>query len=484
LAFTFYWHDYETWGEVPSVDKPSQFAGVRTDENFNVIGKPLCIYCQPPNDYLPKPEACLITGLTPQEALKQGMPENEFIARIHAELSEPGTCGVGYNSIRFDDEVTRYTLFRNFYDPYEREWRNGNSRWDIIDTVRLCYAIRPEGIEWPRNEDGSPSFRLELLTAANGLSHESAHDALSDVHATIALAKLIKTKHENLFDYALRLRSKKEVALLIDLHSYKPLLHVSSRYPASQGCAALVMPLAMHPFNNNGVIVYDLSAGPELLTELSAEEIAQRVFTRREDLDEGQERVPLKVVHLNRSPILATPKLVDTKVSERLHLDKGLCDRNWQAMQELDLAGAIAKKVQKVFEHNPFPESSDPEQALYQGFLNDRDKATMADVRAANAKTLAKTTFSFYDKRLPELLFRYRARNFPDSLSKKEQAQWHEYRAQRLTQSDDERILTFATFKQRIDALVEQHAAEPERITLLQRLQEYGTELQQSLGVS
>jgi len=341
---------------------------------------------------------------------------------------------------------------------------------------RLCYALRPEGIEWPLNEDGSPSFRLELLTAANNLSHESAHDALSDVYATIALAKLIKDKKASLFDYALRLRAKKEVAQIIDLHSHKPLLHISSRYPATQGCAALVMPIAMHPINSNGVIVYDLSAGPELLTDLSVGEITQRVFTKRDDLDEGQERVPLKVIHLNRSPMVATPKLADAKVCERLQLDKSLCDLNWQSLQKLDLA-AISKKVQAVFEHNPFGDSSDPEQALYQGFLNDRDKATLAEVRAASEKTLSSTTYSFYDKRLPELLFRYRARNFPNSLSKKEQAQWQEHRVQRLTQALDERILTLDQFNQRIEKLLKEHEGDDNKTKVLRELQNYGNSL-------
>src|SRR5690606_19750373 len=164
---TFYWHDYETWGTNPARDRPSQFAGIRTDLDLNIIGEPLVQYCQPPQDLLPHPDACLITGITPQLARAKGIPENQFIANIHRELSAPGTCSVGYNSIRFDDEVTRYTLYRNFYDPYEREWRNGNSRWDIIDMVRACRALRPDGIEWPNNDDGKPSFKLEHLTAAN-----------------------------------------------------------------------------------------------------------------------------------------------------------------------------------------------------------------------------------------------------------------------------------------------------------------------------
>ena len=184
---TILWHDYETWGVSPKFDKPSQFAGIRTDLDLNIIGEPEMFYCQPPQDYLPQPEACLVTGITPQKALREGLTEAEFAERIHSLFSQPNTCVAGYNSIRFDDEVTRYLLYRNFYDPYAREWQNGNSRWDIIDMIRACYALRPEGIEWPTVErDGQQvvSFRLELLTKANGIEHEAAHDAMSDVYAT------------------------------------------------------------------------------------------------------------------------------------------------------------------------------------------------------------------------------------------------------------------------------------------------------------
>jgi exodeoxyribonuclease-1 len=232
---TLYWHDYETFGIDPRRDGPAQFAGLRTDLALNPIGKPLVIYCQPPRDRLPAPEACLVTGITPQIAQQHGVCEAEFIAAIHAELAQAGTCALGYNTLRFDDEVTRNTLYRNFYDPYEREWKNGNSRWDIIDMVRLTAALRPDGIEWPKDEQGRPSFRLERLTEANGISHSGAHDALVDVRATIDLARLIKTRQPRLYDFVWRNRGKHEAAELLKLGSFEPLLHVSEKYPAEQG---------------------------------------------------------------------------------------------------------------------------------------------------------------------------------------------------------------------------------------------------------
>lgn len=219
-------------------------------------------------------------------------------------MSEPGTCALGYNTLRFDDEVSRCLFYRNLLDPYSREWQNGNSRWDLIDAVRTFHALRPSGIAWPSREDGSPSFRLEHLTAANGIAHEGAHDAVADVRATIGLARLLRERNPKLFDHLLALRSKREVARRLDVLGRKPVLHVSRRYPASRGCSALVMPLAEHPTNPNGVIVYDLSVAPEALLGLDVAQIRQRVFVSSDDLAEGEVRIPLKVIHINRSPVV------------------------------------------------------------------------------------------------------------------------------------------------------------------------------------
>ncbi len=470
---TLYWHDYETWGEVPAQDRPSQFAGVRTDAELNIIGEPLMIYCRPNDDMLPKPDACLITGITPQKALAEGLSEPQFIAAIHAELALPGTCGVGYNTIRFDDEVTRYTLYRNFYDPYEREWRSGNSRWDIIDMVRLTKALRPEGIEWPLHEDGRPSFKLEHLTQANGLGHEAAHDALSDVYATIALARLIKQKQPELYRYVFELRSKRKVAELIDIVNRKPLLHVSSMFPAENGCAAIVSPLAMHPTNSNGVIVYDLSVDPAPLLALSADEIRTRLFTRREDLAEGATRIPLKVVHLNKCPVLTTIKLLDANAAARLHIDTEMCEKHWQMLRGVDLRD----KLKQVFSEQGFVPSTDPEQQLYSGFLNDVDKHTCEAVRKATPEQLASQTFAFHDARLPELLFRYRARHFSHTLSTEEQLQWQQFRHARLTDPLAGAGITLAAYRQRIAELYAEPTLTETQQKTLMALSSYADDL-------
>ncbi|MEJ2692318.1 MAG: exodeoxyribonuclease I [Candidatus Thiodiazotropha sp.] len=451
MTFSFYWHDYETWGADPRRDRPVQFAGLRTDGDLNPVGEPLVIYCRPSDDILPQPEACMITGLTPQLALREGLNEAEFVARIHHELATPETCGLGYNTLRFDDEVTRFALYRNFYDPYAREWRNGCSRWDIIDMVRLTHALRPEGIEWPLSESGKVSFRLELLSAANGIAHESAHDALSDVRATIALAKLIKQRQPRLYDYLLSGRDKQTLGERLNLQQRRPVLHVSSMYPVEQGCLAMVMPLIRHPENPNGVIVYDLRHDPAPLLQLSAEEIHQRLFTPASDLPQGVERIPLKVVHLNKCPVVVPMSTLTGEAADRWSIDVAAGER--YRKQLLEQKG-LEQKLQAVYRMSQFDPISDPDQSLYSGgFFSRDDRQRMDRILQSEPSALGDFPLVFDDPRLPEMLFRYRARNWPETLSEEERERWREYRSTRLTESDAGGSITLDEYLATLDRL-------------------------------
>ncbi|MDD1618854.1 MAG: exodeoxyribonuclease I [Methylococcaceae bacterium] len=429
---TFYWHDYETFGIDPQRDRPVQFAGLRTDADFNIIDDPLVIYCKPAPDCLPNPDSCLITGITPQLAEKKGVCEAEFIRQIYHQLAQPNTCTLGYNNLRFDDEVTRNCLYRNFYDPYAREWQNGNSRWDIIDVVRAARALRPEGIQWPVNEEGRPSLRLDQLTIANGIIHEAAHDALSDVYATIGIARLVKQAQPKLYQFLLQHRVKAKVLELLQLNSFKPVVHISGKYAVDKNCLAIVLPICKHPTNTNGVIVYDLSIDPEPMLSLSIEDIQQRLFTATEDLPEGVTRIPLKTVHINKCPVLAPVSVIKPDDAQRLNIDLAVCESN---IDKIKAATGLAEKLATVFSDHTYSEQdSDPDLAIYSGgFFSEADRQKMAKIRVMPPEQLAKSESSFSDSRLPEMLFRYRARNYPETLSADEQLRWKEFCMNRLT---------------------------------------------------
>ncbi|MGH8041037.1 MAG: exodeoxyribonuclease I [Rudaea sp.] len=450
-AASFFWHDYETTGTDPRRDRPAQFAGQRTTLDLEPVDDPVSLYCRPAPDVLPIPQACLITGITPQIAEREGVIEAEFAAQMHEQLAAPGTCGVGYNSIRFDDEFTRNLLYRNFYDPYEREWKDGNSRWDIIDLARMCYALRPAGIEWPLRDDGMPSFRLQDLAVANHLTHTHAHDALSDVQATIALARLLKRTQPRLWDFHLGLRRKAEAFRYLDYVHRTPVLHVSVRFPAERGCLAMVVPLALHPQQPNKVIVYDLDADPAPLLELAAEEIADRVFTPRADLPENIARIPLKAVAANKSPALAPLSVLKGVNVQRIHLDVARCETH---LERLRSAPNLADKLRAVFAtQDGVAAATDPELAIYDGFASDVDKRLFNEVRRTPPAQLGTRNFGFRDARFTELLFRYRARNFPATLSAGERTRWDDFRRTRLTQSTPLTILTLDQYLAEIATL-------------------------------
>ena len=448
---TFFWHDYETFGRVPRRDRPAQFAGIRTDTDLNEIESPVMLYCQPAPDYLPDPEACLLTGILPQACLERGVPEHAFADAIEEQLARPGTVGVGYNSIRFDDEVTRHLFWRCLIDPYAREWQNQCGRWDILDVVRAAWALRPEGIAWPKHDDGRPSFKLEHLTKANGLAHDAAHDALSDVRATIALARLVRTKQPKLWDFCLRLRKKD--AVIKEMGVGKPFLHVSGMYGVERGGIALVWPMAPHPSNKNEVIVWDLSADPAELLTLNAEAIRLRMFSKGEDLPEGLTRLPVKTVHINKSPIvIGNLKTLGDATAQKWGLDVAQAHRHAELLKEK--ANLLAGIWPAVFERPAREGATDVDEDLYGGFIGNEDRRALERLRALPGGELAGKRPAFADARLDELVFRFRARNFPQTLTDAEQAQWQEHCAHRLHDGAGG-ALALPAFFERIDQLEE-----------------------------
>lgn len=472
---SFFWHDYETFGRVPRRDRPSQFAGIRTDAELNEIGPPLELFCQPAPDTLPDPEACLLTGILPQQCLERGVPEHHFAAEIEKALAQPGTVGVGYNSIRFDDEVTRHLFWRNLMDPYAREWQNECSRWDLLDVVRCTWALRPEGITWPTREDGRPSFKLEHLTVANGITHEAAHDAVSDVRATIAMARLIRQHNPRLWDFCLKLRKKE--AVLAEMGVGRPFWHLSGMYPVERGCLALVWPLAPHPTNKNEVIVWDLAHDPAELLTLRADAVRERLFSKQDALPEGVTRLPIKTIHINKSPIvIGNLKTLSPELRARYGIDLDSAMTHAQTLAER--GGTLAGLWPDVF-MRPAPDTApDVDEDLYGGFIGRDDRRLLDRIRSTRPDELSGRNWAFADERLEELVFRWRARNFPTTLTEAEQQRWADLCSERLHHGAGGG-LTLSDFFEQLDRLNED--ADERGQDLLGALYDYAESIAPSL---
>lgn len=424
---TFFFYDLETSGLNARSQRIMQFAGQRTDEKLKPVGEPVNILVRLSDDILPEPYAITVTNITPQMTLSDGMTEPEFAKYISEEVFTPNTIAVGYNNVRFDDEFIRHTLWRNFYDPYEWAWSEGRSRWDMLDVVRMTRALRPDGIEWPVDENGAPTNRLELLSKANKLLHTKAHDALSDVEALIALTKLLKEKQPQLFDYLFTLRGKSEVAKLVNLENPKPFVYASGRYGKEHDFTTAAFPLAPGP-KPGSVLVYDLRFDPTDFLQATPQALASTLFADRELRgQDGFVALAVKELSYNKCPAVAPLGVLDEASQERLKLPLVTVEEH---MKLLVKNPAFAEAVRTAFEiREPYEPSTDVEGQLYDGFMPDADKVKCAAVRSADAHSLADFHPNFIDERLSQLLLRYKARWFADSLADDERKTWETYRA-------------------------------------------------------
>ena len=462
---TFFWYDYETFGLSPKTQRIAQFAGIRTDENLNIIDEHM-FYCKPTYDSLPSPEACSVTGITPQICEKNGLIEKTFISTINNEFSVPDTCVVGYNSISFDDEFTRYTLFRNFLDPYAWHWQNGNSRWDILDVARFCYALKKDSsLKWHYDENNKPIFKLDKLAPANDIEHSDAHDALADVRATIGIAKIIKTTQPKLFDYALSLRDKREVSKKIELFS--PLLHTSGIYSGKLSCTRLTTALAYHPEYSDRALVFNLDQDPSLLTELETEELKTLIFSKK--LPKGVDRLQIKELAFNKSPMFV-PNVykLENKITDQLQIDIDKCMDNLSYIR--DNKTQIKQKIKSIYtndsERTP---ALDVDQSLYDNFIDKADRLICNQIQNLSSDELRDFKPQFKDKKLSKLLLNFKARNFPESLTEIEQEEWFEI-VQSRVQNGENGYLSLENFYK---SLEKQKISAPSKSDIWTQLEEY-----------
>lgn len=427
---TYFFYDLETSGLNPRDHRIMQFAGIRTDKDLKPIGKPYNLLVKLSDDVLPSPDALMVTGISPQKTLDEGYSEAEFAKILAEEVFIPGTITIGFNNVRFDDEFIRHLFWRNFYDAYEWSWKDGRSRWDILDVVRMTRALRPEGIKWPVDSEGKATNRLELLTKENNLVHLKAHDALSDVEALIAVTAMIKDKQPQLFDYLLSMRDKKQVQKLVNLDYKQPFVYTSGRYDEKFAKTTVAFPLTAG--RNSNLVVYDLRHDPAEFFDLSISELEAKLFAPWEERQkEGFVALPVKEFKANQAPAIAPLSVLQKDDGwERVGLTSEIVAKHQKALMSRP---DFAEKIRTIYENSePFKKQAHVEGQLYDGFLTDKDRKPMLDIRSAGGEKLADFHPNFVDERLSKLLLHYKARNFPKSLSQTEVQEWEDWRSQRI----------------------------------------------------
>ncbi len=477
MSVNYFFYDLETSGIDPRQDRIMQFAGQRTDLNLRPIDEPIQTYVKLTPDILPDPNAILLTGITPQITLSEGISEADFLKLFQTKIVKPDTVFVGFNNIRFDDEFMRYTLYRNFYDAYEWQWANGCGRWDLLDVVRMARALRPDGIEWPFDSTGKAVNRLELLTKANKIDHQNAHDALADVQATIEIAKLLRSKQPDFYNYLFTHRHKSQVAELVE--SGQPFIYTSGHYPSSVLHTSVGVRLGQHP-NKDTALIYDLRYDPLPFVSMSIEELAKAWQYNR---DPKAVRLPIKTMKYNRNPAVAPLGVIkDSATQERLGLTLATVTKHLKLLRQHqdELYRKIEAIIEKLNDEQSAKQTTDPhdrqavDARLYDGFISPRDKQTMTKIHQTDPQEFEKFKSVLADGRLRLLLPLYKARNYPDTLSQTEQDEWLDFCRYRLVDNGDQsRLATYFTKLTELD----QTSLSKEKRFLLEELQLYGQSL-------
>jgi exodeoxyribonuclease-1 len=499
MSITFLFHDYETFGADPKRDRPAQYASIRTDENFNVIGTPVMVYTKMQEDTLPSPTACMITKITPSEVDEKGIPEYDFIKLINKEMSEPNTCVLGYNTIQFDDEVTRNTLYRNMFDPYEREWKNGCSRWDMIDVIRIAVALYP-GILKLGNRNGKVSYKLEDLSKENGIVHEAAHDALSDVWATIGIAKIIKEKAPELFTKLLGQRTK--APLTNELLCGKPILQASALFGADTKYVDFIMPITEDPSNKNKYYAVRLSrpvAELQKILDEDADAVKKKLYSSKADLELIDELRPaLHSVTVNKCPILVNSDFIISLYPDQDERNGFYKQANLDMKNIIDCykfvkanKEALEKKILAIYHDPVFLKKYNEEQSkldvdirIYNGFASKPDQKKMFFFHQDLAKGQVRGHLNggYEDNRYNEMIYRLIARNYPDLFDKLpdvDKEKWHKHCHERLfNKIGDSVTYNFDEFFAEIDKLrTDERYLDTSYQVVLDELVDYGNKL-------
>ena len=480
---SYYFYDLETSGFNPRTARIMQFAGQRTDMHLKPIGEPHNILIKLTEDILPDPQAIMVTGITPQQTVMEGITEVEFLKIFNNEIATPGTVFIGFNNLRFDDEFIRAINYRNFYDPYRWHWDESRSRWDLLDLVRMTRALRPEGIKWPTNEDGTPTNRLELVASENGLEHTKAHDALSDVLVTIKLAQMIKEKQPKLFDYLFQLSNKAAIQKLVN--TGKPFIYTSGKYSNDTQKTTIVAKLADHLDKSgkvDGVLVYDLRVDPSQFSKLTVKELVEA--WRWKDKEDKSVRLPVKTMKFNRCPAIAPLEVItkaknSTEILDRLQLDMAKIEDNLTKLQKM--SGFVDKinkapEIMNSEQEQKFKESNKHvDEQIYEGFIGGTDSQIAKKIQTVEPSELSGLSKSFKDQRMKKLLPLYKARNFPSSLTSEEAENWQRYLKEQLMAGGQNSKL--AEFFSKLEQVSEQSGLTKQQQSIIEDLDLYGQSL-------
>lgn len=386
MSFIFY--DTETTGTHTAFDQILQFAAIYTDEELNEIER-FEIRCRLLPNIVPSPGAMRVTRLKVSQLTDTTLPSHyEMMCSIRQKLLEwsPSTF-LGYNTIKFDENLLRQAFYQTLHPLYLTNTL-GNSRTDIMRIAQAASVYAPGALVIPNNADGKPNYKLDRLAPANGFEHEDAHEALSDVEATLHIAKLILKRSPDVWSAFMRFSTKAAVA---DYASNEQAFCLTEFY-YGDAYSWLVAPLGASAMNSSEFYVYNLGVDPNSLSSLKNTELIARLNTLPK---------PVRTIRTNAAPMIFSlddaPHSASGKSLSQEELDRRV------SILEADLA--LKKRLITVFEQTKqeWPASPHVEEQIYNGFYQRDDEELREAFHTVDWTKRKELVERFEDQRLKKL---------------------------------------------------------------------------------
>ena len=405
MAFVFY--DLETTGISPAFDQPLQFAAISTDEHF-VEKARVNICCRLAPHILPSPQALAVTGVTPEQLTDPSLPTLLEFAQQVAELTETWAPAiwVGYNTMKFDEEVLRQTFYQNLLPNVYATQFNGNTRFDILPAVYAVAVRGPESLAWPVDDAGRRGFKLDRLAPANGFHSHNAHDALGDVEATIHIARLIFTRSPDLWAELLDNAQKSRVQA--KLESFRP-HELVTRFGGGDPRAYVGCFCGYSLGNSAQAAFFDLDAADPADFLNASDEV---LF----DVVDGTPKI-IRGLSTNKGPALLGYRTPTAEHERRAAI---IADAP-------EFRARVGAAMAARFKEDPDAPAKPVEQQIYGGFYSNADKTLLQEFQRASWPRRQEIVASLSDPQLRQLGRRLIAFHSPELLTAEEAAQFNGY---------------------------------------------------------
>ena len=461
-------YDFETCSSNVSYGQIIQAAAVLVNDSFQELDR----YegrCKLSPGVVPEAMALLVNKTTPRMLKETNLSHYQMVRQMTDKFKEwKNSIFIGYNSINFDEEFLRRTLFKNLEYPYLTN-TNGNERGDLFSLARACHLYYPGSIKTPISDKNNPIFKLEQLAPMNDIQHDHAHSAMGDVIATIEIAKLLNKKAPNVWKASLMTTNKDKSFQLIKNEE----LFCTDFFYYGKSVPFVLTYVCQHP-QWGYPMCFDLKSDPNYYFSLSIHELKKEL---------NKKPKVIRTIKHKKHPIIMNPSY-GTNFDNYKQLG---IKKLKQRAKLIRSNNEFAKKVASILDTEA-QEKQDldsqldiyPEESIYKKFSTDYDNKIMVEFHKADWKNKFSVLQKFKDERMQYFGKKILYEESPESLPKNEYNSIHKEIAARILSTNDENWNTVPRTYSEIDTLRNKFREDKIKLEALDEINLYIEEIEKN----